>query len=137
VGASVLTKAQQLELQELEKKAMAEIKERNPTYASAMAGAAFSGTIWAALESLFETLEQAGQKMPEQFNPSISSDIPAAVDAAATVYLATDLLRPRGGWSLSAKKQALRRELRDTMDLRAWIAALHLRRARIYLGPTR
>ena len=136
MGATGLTKAQQLELQELEKKAMEEMKERNPTYASAIAGA-FSGTIWAALESLFETLEQAGQKMPEQFNPSISSDIPAAVDAAATVYLATDLLRPRGGWSLSAKKQALRRELRDTMDLRAWIAALHLRRARIYLGPTR
>jgi len=136
VGASVLTKAQQLELQELEKKAMAEMKERNPTYASAIAGAS-SSTIWVALEPLFETLERAGQKMPEQFNPSISSDIPAAVDAAATAYLATDLLRPRGGWSLSAKKRALRRELRDTMDLRAWIAALHLQRARIYLGPTR
>ena len=106
MGASVLTKAQQLELQELEKKAMAEMKERNATYASAIAGAS-SGTIWVTLEPLFETLEQAGQKMPEQFNPSISSDIPAAVDAAATVYLATDLLRPRGGWSLSAKKQAL------------------------------
>ena len=60
MGASVLTKAQQLELQELEKKAMAEMKERNATYASAIDGAS-SGTIWVTLEPLFETLEQDGR----------------------------------------------------------------------------
>jgi hypothetical protein len=43
--------------------------------------------------------EQADQKMPEEFSLSISSDIPANVDATATVYLATDLYRPRAGWS--------------------------------------
>ena len=51
--------------------------------------------IWAALDALFEELEQARQKMPEEFSLSISSDIPAAVDAAATLHLAADLFRPR------------------------------------------
>jgi hypothetical protein len=134
VSASVLTKAQQLELQEHEKAAMADMTKTDPTYPSAVAGAAFGGGIWAMLDSLFEELVQADQRMPEEFSLSISSDIPANVDATATVYLATDLYRPRAGWSWSAKKRALRRELQDLMDKRAWMAVLYLRRARTYLG---
>ncbi len=134
VSAGVLTKAQQLELQELEEQAMAEMAKSTPTYASTMAGAAFSGKIWAALDALFAKLEQDGQKMPEEFTLSISSEIPAALDATATAYLATDLFRPRGGWSLSAKRRALRRELQFQMDGRALLAAAYLRQARIYLS---
>jgi hypothetical protein len=132
VSASVLTNAQQLELQELKKAAMAEMTKINPTYQSAVVGAAFGGSIWAMLDTLFEELVQADQKMPEEFSLSISSDIPANVDVTATAYLATDLYRPRAGWSLSAKKRALRRELQDLMDKRAWLAAAYLRRARVY-----
>jgi hypothetical protein len=134
VSASVLTKSQQLELQKEEKAAMADMTKIHPTYPNAVAGAAFGGGIWAMLDSLFEELVQADQKMPEEFSLSISSDIPANVDATATAYLATDLYRPRAGWSLSAKKRALSRELQDLMDKRAWMAVLYLRRARNYLG---
>jgi hypothetical protein len=130
----VLTKAQRQALHELEQQAMADMVRTTPTYSSAMAGAAFSGKIWAVLEALFEDLQKAGEKMPEQFTLSISPDIPAAVDAAATAYLATDLYRPRGGWSFSAKKRALRRDLQNQMDGRALLAAAHLERARVYLG---
>jgi hypothetical protein len=90
--------------------------------------------LWAALDALFNEVETANEKMPEQFDPSISPDIPAAVDSAATVYLATDVFRPRGGWTFSAKKRALKRERQEVMDERAWFAALTLKRARLYLG---
>jgi hypothetical protein len=130
----VLTKAQRQALHELEQQAMADMVRTTPTYPSAMAGAALSGQIWAVLEALFEELQKAGEKMPEQFTLSISPDIPAAVDSAATAYLATDLYRPRGGWSFSAKKRALRRDLQSQMDGRALLAAAHLQRARVYLG---
>jgi len=131
---SALTKGQKAELEELEQAAMAELKEKNPTYISAMSAASFSDRIWAALDALFNEVKTANEKMPEQFDPSISSDIPAAVDSAATAYLATDVFRPRGGWTFSAKKRALKRELQEVMDQRAWIAALTLKRARLYLG---
>jgi len=130
---SALTKVQKAELEELKQAAMAELKE-NPTYMSLMSAASFSDRIWAALDALFNEVKTANEKMPEQFDPSISSDIPAAVDSAATAYLATDVFRPRGGWTFSAKKRALKRELQEVMDQRAWIAALTLKRARLYLG---
>jgi hypothetical protein len=130
----VLTKAQRQVLHELEQKAMADMVRTTPTYPSAMAGAALSGQIWAVLEALFEELQKASEKMPEQFTLSISSDILADVDSAATAYLATDLYRPRGGWSFSAKKRAFRRDLQNQMDGRALLAAAHLQRARVFLG---
>jgi hypothetical protein len=99
-----------------------------------MAGASFSGGIWEALEHLYGELETAGKAMPRQFDPTIDSDILAKVDSTATVYLATDALRPHGGWSFSPKKRALTRELRRVMDERALMAALYLKQARTYLA---
>lgn len=134
MSTDVLTNAQQLEIKELEEQALVDMTKLTPTYPLTMAKAVNSGEIWTILDVIFEQLQQAGEKMPEEFTLSISSDVPAEVDAAATAYLATDLFRPRGGWSLFAKKRALRRELRDKMDRRALLAALHLRRARMFLA---
>ena len=136
----ILTKAQRLELRRLEEEAMAEMTKASPNYKSGLAGTALSAggfeMMWALLDTLFEGLQQAARELPEEFSRSISADTLAAVDAAATAYLATDLYRPPGRWSLfSAKNRALRRERNDKLDLRAWLAAAHLKRARVFLRP--
>ena len=130
----VLTTAQRLELKEIAQAAMAEMIKSNSRYIPSVVGASSSRQAWDVLNALFDRLTKANEKMPEQFTLDISSDIPAAVDALATAYLATDLLRPRPSWSFSAKKRALGRELQDVMDRRAWFSVLCLRRARTYLG---
>jgi hypothetical protein len=102
------------------KVALAELTKHQPTYAAMMAGAAIGGQIWEVLDTLFEELHAVGQKMPQEFSPSaVEADFLADVDSRASAYLATDLYRPRAGWSWSAKKRALKRELQDTMDKRA------------------
>ena len=73
------------------------MNKSNPTYMARMAGASFSGGIWEVLEHLYGKLETAWKAMPQQFDHTIDSDIPANVDSTATIYLATDALRPRGG----------------------------------------
>jgi hypothetical protein len=137
VKSNVLTKQQWAELHALQKEALAEAEKQNPTYIAGLAGAALSSKpegIFTVLESLFDEVMKAGKKMPEQFDPHIVSDIPAAVDAAASFYLATDALRPRARWSFSAKKRALSHEVQDEMDKRAWVAVLYLKQARSFLN---
>ena len=112
---------------------MAEMKKRAPSYASTIAAAAVSGRIGGVLDALFVELNKA---MPEQFTLSISHSVPAEVDAAATAYLAADSARSRAAWAFTAKKRALKREFRDLMDQRAWIALLQLRRAQLYRGQS-
>jgi hypothetical protein len=74
-----------------------------------------------------------GQKLPKEFSPSaVDADFLADVDSRASSYLAIDLYRPRAGWSWSAKKRALRRELQDAMDNRALMALLYLKQAHAY-----
>ena len=136
MGARVLTKVQEGELLEAERVAMAEMKKRAPSYASTIAAAAVSGRIGGVLDALFVELNKAGEKMPEQFTLSISHSVPAEVDAAATAYLAADSARSRAAWAFTAKKRALKREFRDLMDQRAWIALLQLRRAQLYRGQS-
>jgi hypothetical protein len=133
VGAVVLTKANRLEIAAAGKEARAEFTEHQPTFAATIAGAAFSGQIWAVLDTMFEELHAAGQKLPREFSPSaVEADILADVDSRASSYLAIDLYRPRAGWSWSAKKRALKRELQDAMDKRALMALLYLKQARAY-----
>ena len=133
MGANVLTKAQQQELQAVGKEALAELTQHQPTFAATMAGAAFSGQIWTVLDAMFEELHAAGQKLPREFSPSaVEADILADVDSRASSYLAIDLYRPRAGWSWSAKKRALKREQQDKMDKRALMALLYLKQAHAY-----
>jgi hypothetical protein len=133
MGAGVLTKEQRLEMQAVGKEALAELTKHQPTYASMMAGAAFGGQIWGVLDTFFEELHTVGQKMPQEFSPSsVEADFLADVDTKASAYLATDLFRPRAGWSWSAKKRALKRELQDVMDKRALMALLYLKQAHAY-----
>lgn len=129
----MLTKAQQVELIELRKRSMTEMLKHEPNYQTMMARAALSGAIWTVLGTLYEDLQAAGEKMPEEFAPSISSDIPAAIDSAATAYLAADSHRPRAKWSLSSRERALGRELQHAMDERALMVAAYLEIARAYL----
>ena len=71
--------------------------------------------------------------MPQEFSPgAVEADFLADVDTKASAYLATGLFRPRAGWSWSAKKRALKRELQDTMDKRALMALLYLTQAHAY-----
>lgn len=133
MAAGVLTKEQRLELQAVGKEALAELTKHQPTYASVMARAAFGGQLWGVLDTLFEELYPVGQKLPKEFSPSaVEADLLADVDSRAASYLATDLFRPRAGWSWSAKKRTLNRELQDTMDKRALMALLYLKQARTY-----
>lgn len=133
MGAVVLTKAQRLELEAVGKEALAELTKHQPTFAATMAGAAFGGKIWGVLDTMFEELRAAGQKLPREFSPSaVEADLLADVDSRASSYLAIDLYRPRAGWSLSAKKRALKRELQDAMDQRALMALLYLKQAHAY-----
>jgi hypothetical protein len=58
-----------------------------------MAGAAFAGQIWTVLDTMFEELNAAGQKLLREFSPSaVEADILADVDSRASSYLAIDLL---------------------------------------------
>ena len=133
MAGGVLTKAQRLEMQEVGKLALAQLTKHQPTYAATMAGAAIGGQIWAVLEALFEELEKAAQTLPNEFDlHAIEVDTLARVDSTASTYLATDLYRPRAGWSWSAKKRAFKRERQDTMDRKAMMAFLYLTQAHIY-----
>ena len=133
MGTGVLTKAQRLELHAVGKKHSAELTKYQPTYASMMAGAAFGGQIWGVLDTFFEQLHAVRQKLPKEFSPSaVEADFLADVEQKASAYLATDLYRPRAGWSWSAKKRALKRELQDAIDNRALMALLYLKQAHAY-----
>jgi hypothetical protein len=133
MGAGVLTKEQRLEMQDVGKEELAVLTKHQPTYASMIAGAAFGGQIWEVLDNFFADLYAVGRKMPKEFRPSaVEADFLADVDSKASAYLAADLFRPRAGWSWSAKKRALKRELQDAMDKRALMALLYLKQARTY-----
>jgi hypothetical protein len=132
-----LTKAQLSELQQLRDEAAATMRKADPSLEYSLAGMSLSNggheKVLGVLNTFFEQFQEAAIQMSEEFSLSISTETLASVDSTATAYLFADLFRPRGGWSLSAKKRESIDEYNTEMDRRAWMAALYLKLARSFL----
>ena len=133
--SNVLTSEQALDIDKLKEEAVAAFD--NPVLTAGLAGMASSRDgnqkIIEILDKYFGNLEEYARDLPDEFRPDISSEILAGVDTAAIAYLFVDRFRPQFGWTLSAKKRAIRNEFNNEMDRRVMFAACALKMARSFL----